>query len=43
VEPPDIADAGHDLSPPVLFMDKSDPVTHFMKVSHTQGIVLFLH
>lgn len=31
VEPPDIADAGHDPSPPVLFVDKSDPVTHSIK------------
>jgi hypothetical protein len=42
VEPPDIAAAGHDPSPPVLFVDKSDPVTHFMKVSLTWGVVLYL-
>lgn len=35
VEPPDI----HDPSPPALFVDKSDPVTHFMKVSLRQGFV----
>jgi hypothetical protein len=43
VEPPDIADVGHAPSPPALFVDKSDPVTHFMKVSLTQGVVLSLH
>jgi hypothetical protein len=41
VEPPDIADAARDPSPPSLFVDKNDPVQHFMKVSLAQGVVLF--
>jgi hypothetical protein len=42
VEPSSIAEAGYDHSPPVLFVDKSDSVTHFIKVSLTQDVMSFV-
>jgi hypothetical protein len=42
VDLPDIADAVCDPSPPVLFMDRREPTTHFTKVSLPQGLAVFL-